>query len=130
MMKETKPDMDGFIAIIKALSDPHRVRALFALRDGELCVCQLIALLELAPSTVSKHMSVLKQAGLVENRKKERWMYYRLPKEEGFPTIVQNMFEWVFGALGDNETIKRDQKALQHITNQDLLNLCKIQRSR
>ena len=49
----------------KALGDPQRVRALAALRGGELCLCRLIALLRLAPSTVSKHMSLLIQAGLV-----------------------------------------------------------------
>jgi ArsR family transcriptional regulator len=47
--------------------------------DGELCVCQLIKMLGLAPSTVSKHMSILRQARLVQARKEGKWMYYRFP---------------------------------------------------
>ena len=74
--------MREFIDINKALSDESRVRALLALRDQELCVCQLIELLGLAPSTVSKHMTILKQAGLVEGRKDGRWIYYRLADSE------------------------------------------------
>ena len=57
--------MESILAITRALSDENRVRALMALGDQEVCVCQLIELLQLAPSTVSKHMSVLKQARLV-----------------------------------------------------------------
>ena len=122
--------MKAFVAITKALSDPHRVRALFALRNGELCVCQIIELLGLAPSTVSKHMYILKQAGLVANRKEERWMYYRLPKDNEMPVVVRDAITFVFGALGDDNTINSDQKALKQITKQDLTKLCKVQRDR
>ena len=57
--------MESTLAIARALSDANRLRALLALGDQEVCVCQIIELLELAPSTVSKHMSILKQAKLV-----------------------------------------------------------------
>ena len=67
--------------ITKALSDENRIRALMMLTGGELCVCQIIEMLGLAPSTVSKHMSILRQAGLVETRKEGRWIYYRLSKD-------------------------------------------------
>ncbi|MHC4105048.1 MAG: ArsR/SmtB family transcription factor, partial [Planctomycetota bacterium] len=71
--------MLDFINMTKALSDENRVRAIMMLRNGELCVCQLIEMLGLAPSTVSKHMSILRQARLVQVRKEGRRMYYRLP---------------------------------------------------
>ena len=74
--------MDGFIEITKAISDPNRVRILMALRAGELCVCRIIELLQLAPSTVSKHLTILKRAGLIEGRKEGRWMHYRLPADK------------------------------------------------
>ena len=61
--------MLDFIDLAKALSDENRVRALMMLREGELCVCQIIELLGLAPSTVSKHMSILRQVRLVQTRK-------------------------------------------------------------
>ena len=69
--------MLDFMAIAKALADENRVRLLLALQKQELCVCQLIELIGLAPSTVSKHMSILRQARLVEARKEGRWVYYR-----------------------------------------------------
>jgi AhpD family alkylhydroperoxidase len=53
-----------------------------ALWDGELCVCQMIELLGLAPSTVSKHISILRPAELLESRKDGRWIYYRLPVQD------------------------------------------------
>ena len=73
--------MFEFLNITKALAEENRVRILLALEVEELCVCQIIELLELAPSTVSKHMSVLRQARLVDGRKEGRWMYYRLAKK-------------------------------------------------
>ena len=70
--------MHEFLAITNALADESRVRALLALGRGELCACQITALLDLAPSTVSKHLSLLKTAGLVDARKQGRWIHYRL----------------------------------------------------
>ena len=72
--------MRDFMAITKALSDPNRVRILLALRRGELCVCQITELFGFAPSTVSKHLSILHHAHLILSRKSERWVYYRLPE--------------------------------------------------
>ena len=69
--------MREFMNITKALADENRVRTLLALRKGELCVCQITELFGLAVSTVSKHLSILYQAGLVESRKDGRWIYYR-----------------------------------------------------
>ena len=80
--------MREFMNITGALGDETRVRTLLALRKGELCVCQITELFGLAPSTVSKHLSILYQAGLVEARKEGRWMYYRLPGKEA-PASVQ-----------------------------------------
>ena len=80
--------MRSFMDITRALSDKNRVRALMALRGRELCVCQIIELLSLAPSTVSKHMQVLRQARLVECRKDGRWIYYSLANHEA-PTAAR-----------------------------------------
>jgi ArsR family transcriptional regulator, arsenate/arsenite/antimonite-responsive transcriptional repressor len=70
--------MRDLMAVLKALADENRVRALAALVPGELCVCQIVELLGLAPSTVSKHMAILRHARLVESRKEGRWMFYCL----------------------------------------------------
>ena len=121
---ETLMKIDSFIAITKALCDSHRVRALAALRNGELCVCQIIELLALAPSTVSKHMSILKQAGLVESRKEGRWIYYRLPARDDLKTM-----QWIIRAIANTPEILDDDKRLKKITCADLEIMCKKQRN-
>ncbi len=67
---------------MKALSDPNRVRMLKLLDRKKLCVCELRDLIGLAQSTVSKHLKILEDAGLVDFHKKGSWMIYRLTKGE------------------------------------------------
>ena len=62
--------MREVLAVTKALADESRVRALIALTSGPLCVCQIAELLQLAPSTVSKHLAILRLGGLVESEKR------------------------------------------------------------
>ncbi len=81
MAKQECDNLRQLLDIFSALSDASRLRAFASLRGREVCVCQLTELLQLAPSTVSKHMSVLKRSGLTESRKQGRWMYYRLAPE-------------------------------------------------
>jgi len=64
--------------LFKALSDETRLRILSLLTAGELCVCDLMAVLDLPQSTVSRHLAYLRNAGLVEDRRQGVWMYYRL----------------------------------------------------
>jgi ArsR family transcriptional regulator len=115
--------MKQYLAITKALSDPSRVRMLCALRGGELCVCQLIELLGLAPSTVSKHLSVLNQAELVDSRKEGRWVYYRLPRRRGLG-VAGRMTKETFRALADCAAITEDDERLKAIRGADLEELC------
>ena len=112
--------------ITKALSDENRVRTLLALRDGELCVCQIIELLGLAPSTISKHLSILFQAGLLDSRKEGRWIYYQLPGKDA-PIEVREAIQWISKSLAKNPRISEDQKNLKQILKQDPTELCKRQ---
>lgn len=75
-------------AVMKAVADPTRVRILKMLQGGELCVCQLIAVLALSPSTVSKHLFLLKSAGLVNDRKEKKWVHYSLESGGGDPYVA------------------------------------------
>lgn len=99
------------LAIAKALGDRQRVRALMSLRRGELCLCQIIELLKLSPSTVSKHMAILNQAGLVESRKKGRWVYYRLAGKSAHP-CMSGAIRWLKGCLVKDLQIRADEKRL------------------
>jgi ArsR family transcriptional regulator len=70
--------MKAVARTFKALADETRLRILVLLLDGELCVCELIAALELPQSTISRHLAYLKNAGWLEDRRHGVWMYYRL----------------------------------------------------
>jgi DNA-binding transcriptional ArsR family regulator len=106
--------MRKLIDVAKAMSDESRVRALMALKDKRLCVCQIIELLELAPSTVSKHMSILKNAGLVDSKKSGRWIYYSHSGKQADST-VRNALEWMIVSLEGDESIQQDAKRLVEI---------------
>jgi ArsR family transcriptional regulator len=119
--------MRDFMAITKALSDPNRVRILLALRRGELCVCQITELFGFAPSTVSKHLSILHQAHLILSRKSERWVYYRLPAKSA-PVAVREALDWVHKSLAKTAETASDAKQLKRILQTDLAVICRRQK--
>jgi ArsR family transcriptional regulator len=100
------------------------VRILLALRRGELCVCQITELFGLATSTVSKHLSILNQAGLVLSRKSERWVYYRLP-DKSAPVAVGEALDWVHKSLARTEQATADGKRLAKVLRMDLNEICR-----
>jgi len=106
--------MREFMEITRALADENRVRILCALRGRELCVCQVIDLLGLAPSTVSKHMAILKHARLVESRKEGRWIYYRLADPEA-PEAVHEAIDWVHRSMEKSGRCREDRERLAKI---------------
>ncbi len=112
-----------FTNITKALSDENRVRALMMLRESELCVCQLIEMLGLAPSTVSKHMSILRQARLVQARKEGRWMYYCLADGDA-PEHVLQAVRWVQDCLANDKQIIADAQQLKAVCKIGKEKLC------
>jgi len=111
------------MTITKALADENRVRIIAALKGRELCVCQLIELLELAPSTVSKHLSILKNARLVTSRKQGRWMYYRLTGAEATEE-VSGALKWIFQSVAGKPRISKDTGRLEKILRIDPEVLC------
>jgi ArsR family transcriptional regulator, arsenate/arsenite/antimonite-responsive transcriptional repressor len=115
--------MKEFLGLTKALSDESRVRALMALMGGELCVCQIIELLGLAPSTVSKHMAILHQAGLVETRKEGRWIYYHL-NEDPEVRCVGTVMAMARECLSRNDRIRDDARRLKGIRRMSRRELC------
>jgi len=74
--------MQTTLKIFKALSDSNRLRIYKMLTDKNLCVCEITAILGLAVSTVSSHLKILKQAGLIEEFKDGKWVNYCLKKPE------------------------------------------------
>ncbi|MGK2907811.1 MAG: ArsR/SmtB family transcription factor [Desulfuromonadales bacterium] len=68
--------------IFKALADENRLRILALLLEGELCVCEIMAALDLPQSTVSRHLAYLRNNGWVKDSRRGVWMYYRFNSEE------------------------------------------------
>ena len=94
----------------KALSDPNRLRLLMMLKEPEVCVCHLITVIGVAPSTISEHLSCLKKAGLITARKEGRWIYYSLRK-----TLETPFLEGVLENLSSDLTIQSDLTHLQSL---------------
>ena len=118
--------MREFMAITKALADENRVRVLLALQGGELCVCQITELVGLAASTISKHLSILYQAGLVDSRKDGRWIYYSLPAKEASGP-AREAIRWVAKSLAEDTRAGEDAACLKRIIAMDPVELCKRQ---
>lgn len=106
--------MQDLLAILRALDNESRLRIFMGLHDGEVCLCQLVEVLGLAPSTVSRHVELLRQAGLVEMRKEGRWHYYRRAGREASP-MVREAIRWVSRALRDESTIAEDLERLRSV---------------
>jgi ArsR family transcriptional regulator, arsenate/arsenite/antimonite-responsive transcriptional repressor len=117
--------MREVLAITNALADESRVRTVLALTRGRLCVCQIAELLQLAPSTVSKHLSILKQARLVDAQKNGRWIFYFLPEQPG--DSVQQNLDWLKSALVKDAKIASDVKRLKEILKEDPEEICRRQ---
>ncbi len=90
--------MREFIKVMKALSDPQRVKIVKMLGIKELCVCELQEALGIAQPTVSKHLKILEEAGLVEKHKDGLWVNYRLSDGKSSPyaaTMLGNLKHWL-----------------------------------
>lgn len=100
--------MKDFSRVAKALGDPTRVRMLKMLEGRELCVCHLTERLGLAQSSVSKHLGVLRRAGLVVARRSGHWVHYRL-ETQAVNAHNLRFLELTKGALNDIPVVREDK---------------------
>lgn len=112
--------MRTLVRLMKALSDPNRIKIIKLLEQKELCVCEIQALLGLAQSTVSKHLKILEEADLVDFRKQGSWIHYSLGRKNGSPeaaAMLRQMQTWV----NDDEEILLLLEKIPHV---DALRSC------
>lgn len=112
--------MDKLLKIFKALADKNRVRIMSMLTKKELCVCEITHVLELATSTVSKHLSILKDAGLINERKDGRWVNFKLAESDD--PKIQNILEMINDAAKEEELLQID---LTKVEKADRNEICK-----
>jgi DNA-binding transcriptional ArsR family regulator len=115
--------LETFETVAKAVADPSRVRILKLLEGGELCVCQITTVLGLAVATVSKHLAGLKTAGLLQQRRDGKWVYYRLAERELNPYARQFLF-LVGATLAEDPTIAEDRRLLALVNAVPVQVLC------
>ncbi len=96
--------------LFKALSEPVRLRILALLTGGERCVCDLMAVLDLPQSTVSRHLSTLRNSGWVKGRRQGLWMYYRLTGDNS--SIQRHALEMLQRELTTLSQGREDQEKL------------------
>jgi ArsR family transcriptional regulator len=96
--------------MFRAFSDRTRLRILHLLKSGELCVCDLVRVIGSPQPKISRHLSYLRKAGLVNSRKEGLWMYYRLTPAVG--TFHQKLLECLTCCFGDVPELAKDAKRL------------------
>jgi DNA-binding transcriptional ArsR family regulator len=115
-------ELDAAIAATRALGHPARMRTAAMLRSGELCLCQITEVLELAPSTVSLHIKELKRAGLVSERKDGRWVYFSLSEDEH----ARRWLDTALAAVEGDEQLARDGALVADLRKLPLVDLCSL----
>ena len=98
------------VAIAKALYDPTRIRVIAALRNGELCVCELVDALEISQSSLSSHLQICREVGVVTTRKESRWIYYSLSTR--YAPLIETIFAEL-QTLGRDEQLRQDARRLK-----------------
>ena len=114
--------MKAFIKVAKAVSDPNRVKIVKMLQHKRMCVCEIQALLQIAQPSVSKHLKILENAGLVGSEKDGLWVNYHLADGSSSPyaaSLLGNLRHW----LSDNPEISQLIYRLPEIRREDV---CKL----
>lgn len=113
--------MKDFVKVMKALSDPNRIKIIKMLQHREMCVCEMREALQVAQPTVSKHLRLLEDAGLVTFRKDGTWVNYHLTDGGNSPyvaSLLGNLRHW----LDDDPQIADLTKKIPAIRRE---NICK-----
>lgn len=114
--------MDNSTQLFKALSDKNRLRILKALQSKVLCVCEIRELLQLANSTVSQHLKILKEAGFIVEEKDGKWINYLInprPKDPRVNSILGSLDFWI----NDEDAIIKDKRKLKNLCREQICNV-------
>ena len=113
-------EMKKFVKVMKALSDPNRVKIMKILQSRALCVCEIRASLDIAQSTASKHLKILEDAGLVISFKEGLWVNYSLADGGDSPyaaSMIGNLKHW----LEEEGAIKQLNRVLPSIRREEIV---------
>lgn len=106
--------------IFKALSDETRLRILYLLKPGEICVCDLVSALEMSQPKISFHLNALKTAGLIKDKKEGKWVHYSINDSDIFRRfLILSILEKT-----PDETVKKDLLRLKEVMTDKNKNRC------
>lgn len=90
--------MKSFVKVMKALSDPSRIKIMKMLQQKMMCVCEIQSALQIAQSTTSKHLQILEDAGLITSKKDGLWVNYMIANGDESPyaaNLIGNLKHWL-----------------------------------
>lgn len=107
--------MKDLISIFKVLSDENRTRIILMLKIRPLCVCEIHEVLNIALSTISAHLKLMKNAGIIEDAKDGRWVIYDLARSRSF---TEELIKSLENELRDDPVVKNDRAKISKITRE------------
>lgn len=111
--------MRNKVEILKALAETNRIRILMMLNRKSLCVCEITSILNINTSTVSTHLSILKNAGYIIDEKQGKWTNYRInPEMNGF---IKEIFELITSKFTDEKQIIDDAKKVDKVNRYEIV---------
>ena len=117
--------MDHLLKILKALADLNRLRIVAALTQfEEMCACQITELLQITGASVSRHLALLTDAGILNSRKDGRWVFFRLAANED----DKQMLDWIRHQVNQADQVLTDRNQLKSIMSVDPEVICRKQR--
>lgn len=111
--------MKELVKVFKAVADPNRIRILKMLQQKKMCVCELSAALGITQPSVSRHLAMMKEAGLVRDEREGHWINYQLSEEkvnQYAPVIMEHIKSWI----NDNSRIKEDAAKIKSLNRETL----------
>ncbi|MGA9408474.1 MAG: metalloregulator ArsR/SmtB family transcription factor [Bacteroidota bacterium] len=110
------------VNVFKALSDPNRIRIMKMVIERELCMCEVREILDLSNSTVSKHLTILRDAGLLLDSKDGKWVNFRL-NDKSEHRLIRSAISLIQNSFDDDEKVQEDLKKVHKVDRKKICNL-------
>ena len=111
--------MTALVKVFKAVADPNRIRILKMLQQRKMCLCEVAVVLGITQPSVSRHLSMLRDAGLVRDERDGQWINYELCEEkvnQYAPVIMEHIKSWI----NDHPRIKEDAVLLKKLKREEI----------
>jgi ArsR family transcriptional regulator, arsenate/arsenite/antimonite-responsive transcriptional repressor len=111
-----------YVNVFKALSDPNRIRIVKMLSERELCMCEIREMLNLSNSTVSQHLTVLRDAKLLLDSKDGKWVNFQI-NDKSEQKFIRSIITLIKNSFEDDDSIQEDSKKLHRVNRIKICNM-------